>query len=182
MAKAMPPYHRTGPLGRAIGVLLRERAADTVGGRGILVRRFGDSLAIESAVSPAYGQQSRMALFRVKSESGDYLTCRTWHAFTESEGPADVYVAKPYILQRTPFDGVTITYPSGNITYTYTQDYERSANDGTDTKTQVVTPRYYVNEVIVAARGIAGGTGITVSESNVVWQDINTCGRMWAVT
>ena len=113
--------------------------------------------------------------FRVKSESNDYLVCRTWDGTTE--GSTDVLVAKPYLLQRTPFHGVAVTYPNAQvITYTYAAAYERTADDTVDSETQIVTPRYFVDEEIIGIAVPRGGTGVDDCD----WMDLNTAGRHWA--
>ncbi len=113
--------------------------------------------------------------FRVKSESNDYLTCRTWDG--TDEGTVDVKVAKPYLLRRTPFDFDTVIYPNGQeIAYIYSEDYERLANDGVDAEIQVMTPRYFVDEELTAISVLFGGTGV----DECPWVDLNTAGRHWA--
>lgn len=125
-----------------------------------------------------------IARFRVKSLQNDYLVCRRYSpavgTAVEVAGTVNIYVAKPYELRRTPFDGKTITYGSQIITYTYSDECTRIATDGDDTETQVMTPLYFVDCEILAVMNISGGTGLAVSDVPVMWEDLNTAGRFWA--
>lgn len=112
--------------------------------------------------------------FKVTAIHGDYLTCRTWDGATQ--GNADVLVARPWDLQRTPFDGQTVN----GVTYTFTSDVERSATDGVTTEVHVVTPPYFVGCEIRAFMHIQS-SGLTVGSVTVYWEDINVAGRAWAV-
>ena len=151
------------------------------GGAGIAVRAFGNRLVIEATGVRALPSMAYVRRFRVQSVENDYLVCRPYHAANESLGDTDVNVAKPYELRRTPFHAQTIAYPGAqSITYTYASQREREADDGTDTETQVMIPDYWDDDEILAVRNIAGGTGVTVSEVALVWEDLNTAGRMWA--
>lgn len=75
---------------------------------------------------------------RVKAVYPDYLKCRTWDGTTE--GPVDLYVAKPFTLRVTGWEGKT----RDGISYSnYTADgQQRYATDGQDTETQLLTPPY----------------------------------------
>lgn len=156
-----------------------------VAGAGIDVHAVGSKIGIAHTRRSAMPTKAVVRRFRVKSEQADYVVCRLWYPAADSgagvEGTVDVNIAKPYLLRRTPFDGVAITYPGAQvITYTYTQHYSRSADDTVDTETQVMTPRYFVNEQILAVRGIGGSTGVAVSGDWLVWEDLNGAGRHWA--
>ena len=53
-----------------------------------------------------------------------------------------------------------------------------------ETETQVIVPAYYAlaaggGDVIYAAQGIIGGTGVTYEGEDVEWLDINVDGRYW---
>jgi len=75
-------------------------------------------------------------------------------------------VFKPHILKQTPFDGETVN----GITYTYAEDgLSRTATDGVDTETQIITPDYYIGEELLCIR------------RDSFWQDVNSAGRCWAV-
>ena len=56
-------------------------------------------------------------------------------------------VAKAYHLRRTPFDGKTVN----SVTYTYSSPQGRQAvASGSNDETQLITPSYYVGDVILA--------------------------------
>ena len=102
------------------------------------------------------------------TEYDDYLLC---HYRTER-----VYVAKPIMLRRVTYDGVTI----GGVTYTYTAVNTRTASDGVggeDDETQVITPTYIAGEKILA---INMEDVINIQGAKTYWQEINSC-RSWAV-
>lgn len=88
---------------------------------------------------------------RVKAVYADYLKCRRWDG--QAEGPTDIYVAKPFTLRVTGWDGAT----RDGITYSgYTTDgQQRYATDGQTSETQLLTPPY------VAAGGSWPGDEIT---------------------
>lgn len=125
-------------------------------------------------------QQFRVELVpELLGDAGDLLICR---AFDGAEsGSIDFVIAKPWDLRVTPFDGET----RDGITYTYTTSTSRTADDGSESETQVVVPSYVVGDVILAMSGVKGfplrvdlsGDGVT---RNVDWVDINAAGRAWA--
>ena len=116
------------------------------------------------------------AYFQITAIGGDSLTCNEYFPETDTTG-SSVTVAKPFMLRKTPFDGETITYPNGDaIEYTYdavNPERKRVSDDGATTKTQYMTPMYYVGEIIRAAKG---ETGV----GSLVFEDQNTAGRHWA--
>lgn len=132
------------------------------------------------------GKLAVLRKLKIVSASNDHVVCNPYDADNDATGTDTVNVAKPFELRHTPFHGATIAYPDGNgdITYSYSSQRARTASrtiDGdTLTETQIVIPDYWVGDIIVAARSLIGGTGVTVSGTVLVWEDINTAGRMWA--
>ncbi len=130
--------------------------------------------------------------FRIVAFKNDYLHCHTFIPKAgagdtdEEEGDVVVFVAKPYLLRQTPFDGESIVYPSKTISYTYANQGERTATSGGDEEDQVLIPEYFVDDEIIAIRNIIGSTGVIAndagdSETTVTeWEDMNTAGRFWA--
>lgn len=109
-------------------------------------------------------------LFRVKSWlDDDHLVCRTWDG--DAEGDTDILVAKPWDLRRTPFDGLTVN----GIAYTYDTAIRREANDGETTEWQVITPDYYEDAEIYAAKG---RTTVVIDETRLSRLSLDT--RAWA--
>ncbi len=97
----------------------------------------------------------------------DTITCEDGDGNT-------VYVAKPYDLRRTPFDGETVN----NISYSYSDANTRtSSKAGNDDETEIITPAYYEDEVICAQRL---NTGLTVSGTDVDYIEFG-CTKIWAV-
>lgn len=132
-------------------------------------------------MEPAREERVEVRRFVVVEERSDYLVCR------RSGGDAAVntedqhtYVAKPYLLRQTPFNGLS----RNSISYAYTATGERTATDAEDnTESQVIVPSYVVGDEILAARGILGGTGVfggADSDLALEWVDLNADGRAWA--
>lgn len=116
----------------------------------------------------------RVQQFKVVSVQQDYLVCRTWNG-TE-QGDSDVFVALPYLLRRTPFDGAA----RNGISYSYGDNVSRTASLSGEDEAQVMVPSYVAGDVIYAVRNSAGGTGVTANAAAVQWLDLNVDGRAWA--
>jgi hypothetical protein len=116
------------------------------------------------------------AQMKIASVDGDYLVCHSWDG--TSAGTADISVARPYLLRRTPFDG---TAGRNSITYAYTDDQTRTATkSGEADITEVVTPSYVAGDIIYAAAGIRGGTDAEDDDAAaLVWLDLNVDQRAW---
>lgn len=114
---------------------------------------------------------------RVKEDLGDYLACVFYNHLTDEEG-GDVFVAKPYDLRVTPFDGESFTTLDGHtVSFSYSEYWERTATIDDSETVQTVTPYYYVNEEVCVART---EPGIEDAEQNPIqWEDINLAGRNW---
>jgi len=120
------------------------------------------------ALGPLGGQLVRL---RVKSESNDYLTCRTWDGL--NEGASDLLVAKAWKLRHA------VGNYAGLTTLTTTSAGEVAVGDGADSEDWVVTPSYEVDDEIFAR--YTTGTGVTVGGEELVLVDANVDGRAWAV-
>ena len=124
--------------------------------------------------------------FLFKTQYDDYLKCYALGR-EDKYGDTDedtenweriVYVAKPYILRRSPFDNKTVD----SVSYVYTNAYTRTASKAGETdETQLITPSYVENEIILAVRI---ETNIITDDSEdakpVDWMDLGI-GRAWAV-
>jgi len=137
------------------------------GDKGLDVKLVADQIIFSLA-----GQDPRTPIGRqmqVQSDQGDYLICRTLDA-AGNVGTGDVNVLKPWILRRTPFEGLTVN----GVSYTYSANGTREANG---TETQLITQDYFT------------GAEITVLELNVIVElttgiftkliDMNDSGRKW---
>ena len=177
----LDPWH-SGDQITAADLTEREAALSdlVIGGNGIVIRRAGNRVIIENtAIQPA--NLRRIAHAEVKGFQNDYLECYYYDPINSATSTQTVNVSKPYELQRTPFHGVTITYPNAQeIEYTYSSERQRTADDGSSSETQIVTPMYWVGCVITMTQGNLGfddGSG-----DPVYWEDLNTAGRHWATS
>ena len=77
---------------------------------------------------------------KVVSDQGDYIVCELDWSYAVRGGKSNnfgeggkvtIYVAKPYYLRKTPFDGQTITYNFGDVTYVYSSNTARIATYAT---------------------------------------------------
>jgi hypothetical protein len=116
-------------------------------------------------------QPSDLQRMRVKSVADDYVRCVTYDGSVE--GADTINVAKPYDLRRSPFDGNAVN----GVTYHYTSENVRTANDSNRTVLQTVREEYYVDSEIYASYRPKGDTGVTSPE--VYWIDSNQAARRW---
>ena len=111
---------------------------------------------------------------RVKGEENDYLRCVTWDGTTE--GTDTILVAKPYDLQRTPFNGNTVN----NKTYAYLDVDRRQVDDSSRTYIETIRENYYTDAEIYAEYRPQGDTGVTTTGgTEVYWIDSNQAARKW---
>jgi len=90
----------------------------------------------------------------------------------------DTWVALPYLLRRTPFDGQV----RGGFRYTYTANTSRQsdvfpADPADDTEFQVIGWEYLPGDTIIAAR-LASPIDVP-SAGPVIWEDVNNDARAW---
>jgi len=76
-------------------------------------------------------------------------------------------VLKPYVLQRSPFDGKTVN----GVSYVYSDYCTRVATKDDVSETQKITPDYIVGEELFA-----------INSDDEEWHDLNVAGRCWAVS
>ena len=117
----------------------------------------GGSTLLEIDLSDSASSAPELELV---SEGDDDLVCT-------NSAAEEVTVAKPWLLQKTPFDGLS----RDDITYNYQEISVRRATDDdtSEEEYQKITPSYSVGEKI-ATMAIGG-----------VLADINTAGRCWAL-
>ncbi len=109
----------------------------------------------------------------VNVDYGDWLEC-TRHDIGDT-----IKVAKPYYLQKTPFDGETID----GVTYAYTNNQCRTATDTSGTTTEVVKPEWIVKSGstpgdIIYVRWVSNGTNVVGPE----YIDLNADARRWTTS
>jgi hypothetical protein len=148
----------------------------------IRVAHTGNSVSISTS-SRASGRA--IVDVKVTAIQDDYLEC-TRYTPGETTAGGSIEVARAYMLRRTPFDGSTITYENGQaVAYTYATGRSRTADDGTTSETQVLTPDYWIGEILTA---VGGPTGVTYEKTvdgatatvEVLYSDITPSGRYWA--
>lgn len=170
-----------------------------VKGESITARKLnqnGDAIAaIAVSVSGGANQPNAIPFpCTVVSIEADYLVCRPINI---TGAAADFYVAKPWELQQTPFDGETLPNKDGTLlSYAYTGTQARTVTDTTDSSTedQVIVPAYVPAQTIsdvtytgtrITVQRVAFGTGVTFAGSGgmtveVEFEDMNRAGRAWA--
>lgn len=124
---------------------------------------------------------TKIKRFQVIEVQRDYIDCYPFVGGGNGVDNKQKYrIALPYQLRRSPFDGET----RDSVTYEYTSATERTATSGSIEETQIIIPPYVTGDVIFAARGIDGGTGVNVGTTTtpkyLEWQDCNFDGRAWA--
>jgi hypothetical protein len=140
---------------------------------GLTSGPFGLGLTPSESASLVGTSGVQRARFKVVSVHTDYLTCNTYDGTTT--GTEDIYVAMPWDLRRTPFDGQTVN----SVAYTYSSDTARVATSGSRKTVQRITDPYFAGCEIWAFRATGGGTSVTVSSDGLTWQDMNVSGRRW---
>lgn len=113
--------------------------------------------------------------YSLVADAGDWLLVRE---ITGSRifGPV-VFLAKPYLLRITPFDGQT----RAGISYVYEEVYQRVATRGLVSETQVVVPQFVEGDLIYGVNFVANGTNLIAANSlHVTGLDLNVDGRAWA--
>lgn len=132
----------------------------------------------------------KLGLFEV-TEGGikdDYLVCNGTDPNT-GKYLQNVAVAKPYVLQKTPFDGSTSYVGNVEVTYEYIEDFQRVARavlaeDYPIAEVQRTTPHYFEGDILAVSKAAWGGRNATqwVDENGqpIEWIDLNFAARAWA--
>ena len=124
----------------------------------------------------------------------DHLVCRPLGVTAAS---ANIFVAKPWGLRKTPFHGKTIpNHEAVLLSYNYTGVQARTVTDTTDdsTEDQVIVPAYVPAQTIeevaytgtqITVQRVAFGPGVSFTGSGnmtveVEFEDMNRAGRAWA--
>ncbi len=123
------------------------------------------------------GSGSGIGQFQISSVGNDYISAYPYDNITGA-GSTAVYIAKPWLLRRTPFDG----HSRNGISYSYSIDgLSRTASRSGISETESITPSYQVGDLIYAAQNptgfplvISGSPPITIT-----WIDLNADGRSW---
>lgn len=95
-----------------------------------------------------------------------------------SSDPDFFYVAKPYQLQRTPWDGQSVILNGDVVTFHYTFLNQRDAVDSSGSEQQVIVPDYFFGDLIMVC---SATTGYYDPSGDVIeLMDINSAARAWA--
>jgi len=142
----------------------------------------------------------RLGIYVIQEEKDDYLICKGFDPnakfpFSEYSPPVPektILVAKPNMLQKTPWDGVTVELivngSPADVTFTYTDIGARTASSPGETdEVQRITMDYIVDDIIVAVEvrknsGVDGLDAHTEDGVRLSWIDLNVSGRCWAVS
>lgn len=177
------PGEPTGSAGAAVWLrkLLRWcKSIELQPGNGYRVKKTPAGMFLDLGASGG-ASGTPVKQFKVKSHSHDVIVANEFSGTVTST--IDVNIAKPYKLRfyeitAQTIDGTTISYDGYNTT---TQ--ARVAHIGTTVaETQVIVPRYLVDDIIYACKPNDTDVNVTVSAAAVpvLWQDVNVDGRAWA--
>lgn len=182
-------YPGAGDLNRSRSALIREVYGS---GQG-LVTTHGNrtNVHVPRSIAP---QRVWLQSFVVVEEldDGDLLSCILYHPGADDPGPiplgiinlpkdldidgneifrARIKVAKPFMLQKTPWDGASIVKCGENITYAYGDDERTSTGSSSGVKRESITPCYFFGDIIV---GRFTGTDYQDTEPAVVYPGYKT--------
>jgi hypothetical protein len=135
---------------------------------------------------------SRVGLFKIL-ENGikdDYLICEGFDPNTD-DFLRKVSVAKPYLLQRKPFDGKEGKVGSVDVSYEYVDGANGSlrivravlTGDYPVTEHQRVTPHYAKDDIVLVVKCAKKPPGEQWKDENgreIEWIDLNFGARAWA--
>jgi len=146
-----------------------------------------DTKQLISKIKKEDQPSSLVAQFIVKSVEDDSLTCRTWDG--SYEGGTDITVMKPYLLRKTPFDGLSFTdwqemeQGETNCTVSYQSSTQRrlTFNSTNRIREQIVTPTWlvedgsYKGDLIYACSSVVGRLD---GLNDTIWVELSS-ERRW---
>lgn len=148
-------------------------------------------------------EKMHVAVLKVTAIHDDYLTCKGFLPDT-CKFFKSVNVAKPHALQKTPWDGATVTFPDYDREYAYTDDNTRTVTidpGGANERevVETVNQPYFVDDLLICAKPMThiGETpGVPVETESkpgdyldimwdedgkpISWIDLNVAGRAWS--
>lgn len=158
------------------------RRITIIGGR---ISRSGNSIAIQIDPIRA-GGGGKAHRFLLDGVYADHLVAWPWDG-TEVTEPKQFAIAKPFLLQQTPHDGVSRNgytagdYNTNATTRTVVRDSDSEEED------QILVPNYiipvgdYTGDEIWAVRAPTGLTYMDGEDERAIeWLDINVDARAWA--
>lgn len=146
--------------------------------------------------------------FEVVRLEEDIIICTSNIAADKDENedtltPAEIPVAMPYLMRKTPFETSGRNNGQFTFTYTFTEDdpdstttppaqitrFDKRTSTDTenddDEEIQVIVGSYLEGDIIFACTGIIRETGLFIDDAEefpLVWQDMNFDGRFWALS
>lgn len=172
------------PVWKELNRILRyiQEIAPTTG-HGVDVKRTMNGSLIRSTKRADAEPGSVLNQYILKEILGDYLRCRTYD--DGGEGGVDIFIAKPFRLRQTPFDGETITFDSDGDSYVASYSYLSSTNRmvtiGGVQERQIVVPTWKTDFDIIYAMEVVEPTGVEDEDENpITLLDINADGRAFA--
>lgn len=126
-----------------------------------------------------------LAAFPAANNSGAWTGGTSGAVFTPSDEPDfdTVNIAKPWDLRSSTWDGLT----RAGIDYEVTGVQQRTADDGSTTQDEEITPSYLEYNAteellgsVIVAEVMGSGTGVLVSGDELYLKDVNDAGRAWA--
>lgn len=189
-------------VGRITGVVSRPAGKFTIKDaqqNSYVVHQLGDSeLDVDDYVTAIFENASNryvtnekessftdIKTFVVRETKDDYLVCTNFkydrneptdHDMTRGDDETvTVNVAKPRLLQKTPFHNKTIEYHDATVTYNYNLGVNgrQASAPNEDTEKQYINPPYFKGDIIVARKDNTG-------YEDVNYIDMNEGGREWA--
>lgn len=145
------------------------RVLGTAGGGGatsqlVVIQEYADYLACVAFTQPV---------------SGSVYTYQPYDANLGQGQTPVIYVAKPYQLQQSPWQGKTISLNGTSVTFNYTGTGTRTATNGSTNENQVIVPDYFTGDLILAA---PASSGLYDPSSNLITlMDLNCAARAWAL-
>lgn len=189
---------RPQPGARDLNTIVQAVLRRLYGGRDTEVGYYGDRVTIGSngLVAGLPDILNYVAPFTVVQELDDLLLCipfslpvagtpplwtnPVWSSPFVGNSTPLIYVAKPFDLQKSPWNGKSLIVNGVATTYIYTGIGQRNAN----MTAQQITPNYFAGDVILAVRAPTGlltpPTQNQAPQQYVIWQDINNSARIWA--
>lgn len=115
----------------------------------------------------------------IKTIQDDYLECKPFENGAEDSSADTIYVARPFTLRRTPWDGQTVA----GVSYSYTGSDARVASAaGEEDESQIIIPAYIADQSVIIIGYLQYPIQLSVQLPLATrYFDMNTDGRAWAV-
>ena len=151
------------------------------GSRGVQVQRTSNGTLLKAEAGEEAAEPGKIKRFILHSIQDDYITC------VDPGGDTETKIAKPYDLQKSPWDGVAVNYEIESIigsqqvvVYRYVTAIYRIANES---EHQGIRPLYDIGRTNIFAMECENGTGVfaDVGQTDPIkWVDLNLDARAWA--